>query len=224
MKDLIEYIDEGLIWSYDPNYVVTKLKEKFKIKDDDVEIKHIDQENNHEKNNKEQDDIITLFNDGTLTLNELDKFFDVMGWYFRTSQNHYRSYCPKFQHKINDKIHKNYKYLYHYTKKSKKDKILKYGLVPKENNSDLQEVFHYRNRIHLLNTKYENLNTDDKKNLKAVFCDEKGKLLKDLIEITIDISKLDINFYIDPNVNDSSYITYDNILPKYIVKIEDYEV
>lgn len=120
---------------------------------------------------------------------------------------------------MNNKVHNKYKYLYHYTRRKLKDKILKIGLVPRSNNDNEKSTAHYRGRIHLLNDKIDNFNDEIKDDILHMF-DGFGPL----IEIKIDITKLNINFYIDPNSKECSYITYDNIHPKYIKEIKNYDV
>lgn len=231
MLNLIEYIDEGLIWTYDPYRVIDTIIKEFQLKKSEIDfLNSIDEYDriDYENNDQYQEEVIGIeytkkFQDKQNKKN-LDDCLDKLGWYLATKnpiKNKNRNkiflvYYPKFQCKINDKVHEKYKYLYHYTEKSKKDKVLKYGLVPKESKENAR--FIYRNRVHLLNTKI-----DDVKDEK-----EKEELLdtfdgyNELIEIKIDISKFNSNFYIDPNCRKYGYIVYDNIPPKYIDSIKDY--
>lgn len=239
MIDLKTYINEGLIWTYDPYFTIERTIKKFNLYNDEILLDDAIDNNtiNYPNNHQKQEDIIKIrkyaksfnikYNDenekekSLKIKNDLNSFFNTFGWYYSNEKIEdnkiFYIYHPKFQHQINDKISKECKYLYHYTRHNLKNKILKEGLVPKSKDINLN----YESRIHLLKDKIENLNNDDKNEIKQKILDKSEKL----IEIKIDLSILDVvNFYIDPNLKNSSYITYNNIHPKYIKEIKDYEL
>lgn len=234
MISLNDYINEGLIYSYDPYRVIDLIKDKFNfIKYNDINLHvSIDEYDkiDYLNNDKKQEDTISINVNSFINKqekednelkNEVDEYVNKLGWYFshKYDKENVYIYYPKFQFEINNKVHKNNKYLYHYTLKDKKDKILKFGLVPKHNKTDSN--FKYRNSIHLIK---DNLSDEYilkiKKNLFYKIFTQKDEI----ICIKINISKLNINFYIDPNFREFGYVTYDNIHPKYIDSIKDYEI
>lgn len=101
MIDLKTYINEGFIWTYDPYFTIERAIKKFNIKKEYIRFKQIDNYE-HNKNHQKQNIQIVIFDDGNINLNELDKIFNTMGWYFSISQDHQRYYCPKFQHSTNN--------------------------------------------------------------------------------------------------------------------------
>lgn len=227
LKDYIENINEGLICSYDPSKVIKFVKDKFNLNDKDIFFINYDIDeyvNNikHYKNDKVQYNLLGVLDNDKYDKEKLDNYFNTLGWYFGTNDkydNKYTNfYYPKFQYKINNTVHKENEYLYHYTLKLYKDKILKFGLVPRPNK--LRSNFLYRNRIHLIkdNLTNDEINEFNNSLIKKLFTDN-----DEIIKIKINISELNINFYVDPNSQRIGYMTYDNILPKYIESIEDYE-
>lgn len=220
------YINEGLIWSYDPFFVKRSIMTAFNLNDNDVRIFGIidfnkyANENDIIKNNKKQDSYIVCRCLKSFK-KQLEAGFNTCGWFLHKikeskdkSKELYYFY-PKYQDKVNDNIIKNNKILYHYSLKKYENRIRKYGLVPRSNNDE----YEYPDSIFLFKE-----NTPDKDKhilLKQRFKEE----INDLIEIKVHVSKLqkNIDFYIDPDRSNYSIFTYDNISPE-CLSIKDYRI
>ncbi len=126
----------------------------------------------------------------------------------------YIFYEPRHQNKINELV-QDEEYIYHLTKTSKVDKILKNGLTPRTDN----KKFKYPDRVYFfLHEPY----MDDCLCLMQQFHAEEAKNKKIMpyngtyILLAIDTEEIkDVNFSYDPNAFDCIY-TYDNIPPSAI--------
>lgn len=224
------YINEGLIWSYDPYFVKRSIMTAFRLKENDIRIfgifdfdKYFDDEINHEDLNDKEQDAYIICRCNKLFKKQLEAGFNTCGWFLHNTKeskdNNKELYYfyPKYQNKVNKDILAHNKILYHYSLKKYENKIKKYGLTPRSKNDE----YDYPDSIFLLK---ENTPDDDKIALIKQRYKTKEER-ENLIEIKIDVSKLqnDINFYIDPDKSNYSIFTYDNISPKCLI-INDYKI
>lgn len=229
------FFNEGLIWSYDPQFTIRHIcaavpqlgEDDFKIIDiyPDYVKNDFNLEHKMLKNNKGQYQYIRcrLYNDSKLKLDDLNNIFKACGYFWCKKREHdnYVShyYYPKFQEEINKKVRSQNKYLYHYTFKDFKRRIKKYGLVPKENEND---TYKYPSRIFFLK---ENCDDATKRWFVEKLIEKKERKNKDMIEIKVDLSKVDkrISFFTDPDYESFAYFCYENISPK-AIEIRDYDL
>lgn len=174
---------------------------------------------------KDGTDVIKLLtiNDEDV-IEEIDKAMHLCGYYkgysdfFKKDKRFLlNTYEPKYSDTVNDDVFEE-KFLYHLSPLPYKNRILKYGLVPKSSNS----VFKYPDRTYFF------LGSNGKEEVKSwipVFKQKNKKYGdKPYCLYTIDVSRIprNIDFYSDPNLKNAIF-TMDNISPKAIINVEIYD-
>lgn len=115
-------------------------------------------------------------------------------------------FYPLYLDNINDKV-KKYKYIYHITEEKNVDDILTNGFIPFSKSSR----FNYPNRCHFF--------IGDKEEAKLFVLELERDNNADYVLFTLDTSKIDNDFYPDPNIR-NCVITKDTVSPETIVKYE----
>jgi hypothetical protein len=212
ITDFSLFVDEGLIYSYSYDKVIEKIQNLMNKYDIDYDIAldfgiHLK---------------IKLNNNRFYFYNDIKKLLNVAGYYISNWKNTYEPFKIK-KLNIDDIKNNNYLelilnkrydfvdnsiniFLYHVSEKSKLDKILKQGLIPKSNNM----IENHPDRIYLFN------NVESCEN----FINEKNEILninrEDYIIFKVDMRLIKkIKLYKDSKFNDKygALYTYDNIDP-----------
>lgn len=210
-----EFINEGLIHTYDIEKVKDMVCRKFDLLPNQFHI-----EKRYDNNVITDICMIILKSDiSNNFIGEIKHFMQTCG-YFEAFKKRYLknnivlTFEPRFSKDISNEIKNKYENLFHATPTIYVEKILRNGLVPKNNNT----LFFYPSRIYCM--RGNNLSNSQINVLKNV---QKQRLSNNHFDnneytiLKIETSKLsdNIKFYVDPMAPDAIF-TYDNIPPQAI--------
>lgn len=231
-----EVIQEGLIKSYNADFIVNTLKNRFYLTSNWKEylnniiyqgyIKTDSSTLRFGKRDKETSVIELIIPNNTSDIDRITKFIEACGWYKATQEvvpqckngDILLIFEKKYQIPLKNDGVQVPNILYHITQKCYLEKIKERGLIPKSGN----KLSKHPERIYFLTSKpREDILW---KIAKQFFIRNDSNEYVErnvMVLLTIDISKVKkkLKFFSDPNADECVY-TYDNINPNLIIKIE----
>lgn len=210
-------LSEGLIRTYPSEFVEKYLSKRI---NSDFRKAYFDEDHNH---------FWFVLKPDSQSIEPLKQKMDSFGYYCAVKDNVkegvYMQFEPKFDDEYFMRSELKFRFsdimFYHVAPCYLKEKILKYGLVPKSKNNFLK----YPDRIHLVRATSEG--REDVCELAVELYDKLENKINDGVYSLFGIKSDgldDMKFYRDKNMLGSdAYFTYENTPPKNIVFIEDFD-